>query len=271
MEAMALRAACHPERLQIPGRNHVLGAVPGLEVIDDLQRRRIDHRDLAGNDLGNIDPRQCLRDRRAEPARCGFAVEIGRDRRPAAFPPGQVAAPERVAYPPRSQCQPGRLREPTARSVPTRPGRATPGEPAADQNPNELIIPHARLRSGRLSTAQFLPDRGDRLAHDSVHAKLAEIRARPPRVAVNSVGGDETLVRSQAIRPDQARIGGEHERGIGEAGMGADFGRAEAVALQGPDVGRFAGAVVFQDRMTRTDAVADHSRFSRSATAFICD
>ncbi len=54
-------------------------------------------------------------------------------------------------------------------------------------------------------------------------------------------------LRGQAIAADQAGVHSKHQRGVGEAGMGADFLFAIALALEQLSEFRLAGAVVFLD------------------------
>ena len=61
--------------------------------------------------------------------------------------------------------------------------------------------------------------------HDQVHTELSQLGVRAPRVAVRAVAC------LQSIRADQSRIDGEHQRGVGETGMGADLLLAIALAL----------------------------------------
>src|SRR6516164_11829561 len=83
----------------------------------------------------------------------------------------------------------------------------------------------------------------DRPRHDQVHTELSQLRVRAPRVAVHAVAG------LQPIRPDQTRIDGEHQRGVGETGMGSDFLLAVAPTLQQPREFRLARAIILLDGM----------------------
>jgi len=65
----------------------------------------------------------------------------------------------------------------------------------------------------------------DRPRHDQIDAELPELGARPSRISVHA------LARPQAIGTDEAGVYGQHQRGVGETGMGADLILAIAFAL----------------------------------------
>ncbi len=67
-EAAALRVlgvVGHPQRAQIVRRNHVLRVEADLELVDDLVRCRIDHVDVVGLQVRDVDTRQVAGDGRA--------------------------------------------------------------------------------------------------------------------------------------------------------------------------------------------------------------
>jgi hypothetical protein len=62
----ALGVVGGPERAQVPGRHDVLRAATDLEGIDDLQRRRIDHRHRVASQVRHVYAREVVLDRGAQ-------------------------------------------------------------------------------------------------------------------------------------------------------------------------------------------------------------
>lgn len=65
-----------PEGFQIPRRHDMLRIDANFIFIDDLQRRLIDHPNVVGGPIGNINSVQVIGDDRAQISRPGLAVEI---------------------------------------------------------------------------------------------------------------------------------------------------------------------------------------------------
>ncbi len=82
-------------------------------------------------------------------------------------------------------------------------------------------------------------NRVHRPRHDQINAELTEFSARPAGISVGAVAWLE------AIGAHQARIHREHQRGVGEAGMGPDFLFGVTLARQQPAEFAFARAVIF--------------------------
>ena len=61
----ALGVVRDPQRAQVPRRHDVLRIEADLELVDDLERRRIDHVDVVRLDVRHVDARQVAGDRRA--------------------------------------------------------------------------------------------------------------------------------------------------------------------------------------------------------------
>ncbi len=64
------------ERLQIPGRHDMFGALDGVEALDHLESLGVDHVDFAGGEIGRIDPRQLAGDRGAEHAGARAGIDV---------------------------------------------------------------------------------------------------------------------------------------------------------------------------------------------------
>ena len=84
-------------------------------------------------------------------------------------------------------------------------------------------------------------NRVHRPRHDQINAELTEFGARPAGISVGAVAW------LQAIGAHQARVHREHQRGIGETGVGPDFLFAETLARQQPAEFALAGPVIFLD------------------------
>ena len=92
-----------------------------------------------------------------------------------------------------------------------------------------------------------LSNRLDGLRHDQIDAELSQFGIRSPRVPVDA------LARFKTVAANQTRVGRQHQRGIGEAGVGPDLVGAKALARQQPSKFRLARVVILLDSMG-TDA-----------------
>ena len=74
----------HPQRAQVPRRHDVLRVEADLELVDDLERRRIDHVDVVRLDVRHVHARQVVRRAPGSPWRRWSRCTGSPDRRPAA-------------------------------------------------------------------------------------------------------------------------------------------------------------------------------------------
>src|SRR5690242_16764537 len=85
--------------------------------------------------------------------------------------------------------------------------------------------------------------------HDQINSELPEFGTGTARIAVHAVTALEPRTGLQSIRPDQPRIHGERQRGVGKAGMRTDLFLTIALALQQLAEFDLAGTVIFVDRV----------------------
>src|SRR5471032_3376064 len=106
---------------------------------------------------------------------------------------------------------------------------------------NLVIFKIARsIKTGR-SALLRQPDRGHCLVHHQIDADLAQRGAGRARVAVDADAAALLRVGRHLLQPHQRRIDGQHQRGVGAAGVQADLRRAQALGpqrLHVVDVGR---------------------------------
>ena len=202
------------------------GLTPTLKRVDHLQRRRVDHVDRscrAGWARRRAPASPCTR--RARCAGCRSRCRGCRDRSPAA-----CRAPSRSAAARGAGAACGGICAATHQAA-----DAEGGEQARQQAEPNLSCACRRRESGnlRLSARRRAPDRGDAARDDQVDAELPERRARRPRVAGDAVAGGRRR-RPCAIGAHQARVDGEHQRGVGGAGVRADLRRARGRARAAP-------------------------------------
>ncbi len=74
----ALGVVGDPQGLQVVGRDDVLGVEPDVEGVDDLHRRRVDHRHRVREAVRDVDAREVTFHRVAELVGGGLAVEVRR-------------------------------------------------------------------------------------------------------------------------------------------------------------------------------------------------
>ena len=94
-----------------------------------------------------------------------------------------------------------------------------------------------------------LANRRYRPRHDGIHAQLSQFSAGAARIAVYAVGIPGFGARPQAIHPHLTRIQREHERGVGKAGVRADFLVAKTPVLERLHIFSLGNPVVFLDGM----------------------
>ena len=79
--------------------------------------------------------------------------------------------------------------------------------------------------------------------------KLSQLGAGTARVAIHAIGAAGFYARPQAIHPHLTRIQREHERGVGEAGVRADFPVAKTPVFERLHIFGLGNPVVFLDGM----------------------
>ena len=241
-----------PERLQVPRRHDVLRVEADLEAVDDLEGRRVDDVDVVRLQVGNVDARQRAARRLAQLAGAGVAVEVARDRSPAACrgrcrsrgggaaARGEAGAAEaagatRADDAADAGCAP--QSKATSAKAATQAGRRKDGFSFKSEAPERS--PHSQRRARR-SDDTLSPPRDlalDRIAgarDDQVDAGPAGGRAGTARIAVHAVGRAERAAVVQERRADELLVDGERQRGVGGAGVRADLGVAEALLAQAP-------------------------------------
>ncbi len=235
----------------------------------------IDHVDVVGTQVRDVDARQRIPDRGRQVSCRRFAVKVRRidDRRHA----GNRRDPARrrgdgLSECGRERCDVERRRDGDGCSECAGFQRTCPSvtAPASLRRREARIVtadlarclrvalhlvcrakarPGCSAPPGRQRLCDGLADLGDGPRDDRVDAKASEFGARQPRIALNAVRGVEALARAQHVQPHERGIECQRKRGVAEPGMGADLRGRVTPRLECVDVVALGDTVIVDDRM----------------------
>ena len=207
----ALGVVGDPQRLQVPRRHDVLRVEADLELVDHLERRRVDHVDVVRLHVRHVDARQVARDRRAQLAGGGLAVEVGGigHRRHAghrvdrgAADAAMLAATARAAA---SESATQR------RSGEERRVRFT-------EAPRKVPATTCRSEAVELASAtrDLAPDRIARARDDQRRRRSGRAAALARRGSPSTPSAAPSALPAQPVAAHQPRVDRERQRGVGE-------------------------------------------------------